>query len=38
MLTIGNQPFLLAVRGGWAWSRGPAQAQAIIAAAPRARR
>ena len=32
MLNVGNQPFLLAVRGGWAWSRGPLQAQAIIAA------
>lgn len=32
MLNIGNQPFLLATRGGWAWSRGPAQAEAIIAA------
>lgn len=32
MLNIGNQPFLLTTRGGWAWSRGPAQAQAIIAA------
>jgi hypothetical protein len=32
MLNVGNQPFLLATRGGWAWSRGPAQAQAIIAA------
>lgn len=32
MLTIANQPFLLAARGDWAWSRGPAQAQAIIAA------
>ena len=32
MLTIANQPFLLAVRGDWAWSRGPAQGQAIIAA------
>ena len=31
--TIGGQPFLLAARGGWAWSRGPAQEQAIIAAA-----
>jgi hypothetical protein len=30
MLKIGDQPFLLAVRGDWAWSRGPAQAQAII--------
>jgi hypothetical protein len=33
ILTIGNQPFLLAVRGDWAWSRGPLQEQAIIAAA-----
>lgn len=32
MLEIGNQPFLLATRGGWAWSRGPLQAQAIVAA------
>lgn len=32
MLQIGDQPFLLATRGGWAWSRGPLQAQAIIAA------
>jgi hypothetical protein len=32
MLQVGNQPFLLATRGGWAWSRGPLQAQAIIAA------
>lgn len=32
MLNIGNQPFLLTTRGGWAWSRGPAQAQAIISA------
>jgi hypothetical protein len=30
MLNIGNQPFLLVTRGGWAWSRGPAQAEAII--------
>ncbi len=30
ILQIGNQPFLLASRGGWAWSRGPLQAQAII--------
>ena len=29
MALIGDQPFLLATRGGWAWSRGPAQAQAI---------
>ena len=32
MLNIGNQPFLLTTRGGWAWSRGPAQSEAIIAA------
>ena len=32
MLQIGGQPFLLAARGGWAWSRGPLQAQAIITA------
>jgi hypothetical protein len=32
MLRIGDQPFLLATRDGWAWSRGPLQAQAIIAA------
>ncbi len=31
MLTIGGQPFLLATRDGWAWSRGPMQAEAIIA-------
>lgn len=31
MLTIGGQPFLLTTRRGWAWSRGPLQAQAIIA-------
>jgi len=30
MLKIGDQPFLLAVRDGWAWSRGPQQAQAIV--------
>lgn len=30
MLQVANQPFLLATRGGWAWSRGPQQAQAII--------
>lgn len=30
--TIGNQPFLLATRGAAAWSRGPSQDQAIIAA------
>jgi hypothetical protein len=33
MATIGRQPFLLVVRGGEAWSRGPAQEQAMIAAA-----
>src|SRR5437763_10739775 len=30
MLQIGGQPYLLVTRGAWAWSRGPAQAQAII--------
>ena len=33
MLTIGERPFLLVARGDWAWSRGPAQDSAIIAAA-----
>jgi hypothetical protein len=33
ILEIGDQPFLLTTRSGWAWSRGPLQAQAIIAAA-----
>jgi hypothetical protein len=32
MLKVGDQPFLLVTRGGWTWSRGPLQAQAIIAA------
>jgi hypothetical protein len=32
MLQVGGQPFLLTTRDGWAWSRGPLQAQAIIAA------
>jgi len=32
ILTVGKQPFLLAARGNWAWSRGPLQEQAIIAA------
>ena len=32
MLRIGDQPFLLVTQGGWAWSRGPLQEQAIIAA------
>jgi hypothetical protein len=30
MLKAGEQPFLLVARDGWAWSRGPAQAQAIV--------
>lgn len=33
MLDISGQPFLLVARGDWAWSRGPRQEQAIIAAA-----
>jgi hypothetical protein len=33
MLTVGDQPFLLVAANGWAWSRGSAQEQAIIAAA-----
>lgn len=32
MLTVGDRPFLLVSRGDWAWSRGPAQEAAIIAA------
>lgn len=32
MLTIDDQPFLLVARGGHAWSRGPRQEAAIIAA------
>jgi hypothetical protein len=36
MVVIGNQPFLLTARDGWAWSRGPAQSEAIIAAARQA--
>jgi len=31
MLQVGDQPFLLVARDGWAWSRGPLQEQAIIA-------
>lgn len=31
-LAIGSRPFLLVARDGWAWSRGPAQAHAIIEA------
>lgn len=33
MLTIGDRPFLLLARGDWAWSNGPLQHAAIIAAA-----
>ena len=33
VLTVGDQPFLLVSSGSWAWSTGPAQEQAIIAAA-----
>jgi hypothetical protein len=32
MLKVGDQPFLLVTRDGWAWSRGPVQSQAIVAA------
>jgi hypothetical protein len=32
MLNVGGQPFLLIARGDWAWSTGPLQEQAIIAA------
>ena len=32
IVTIGDQPFLLPARGGDAWSRGPRQEAAIIAA------
>jgi len=32
MLYIGDQPFLLMARDDMAWSRGPKQEQAIIAA------
>ena len=32
MLRIDNRPFLLISRGNWAWSSGPLQEQAIIAA------
>ena len=38
MLTIDDQPFLLVARGATAWSRGPAQEAAIIAALRRASR
>jgi hypothetical protein len=30
MLQVGAQPFRLVTRDGWAWSRGPAQSQAIM--------
>lgn len=33
VLTVGDQPFLLVPGGQWAWSSGPEQEQAIIAAA-----
>ena len=33
MVQVGDQPFLLVARDGWAWSRGPLQEQAIIATA-----
>lgn len=36
MLHVGDQPFLLMSQGDIAWSRGPAQEQAIIAAMRRA--
>lgn len=32
MLRIDNQPFLLVSQGNWAWSSGPLQERAIIAA------
>ena len=32
IVTIGRKPFLLKVRGDWAWSSGPAQETALIAA------
>ncbi|WP_205479710.1 hypothetical protein [Sphingomonas arenae] len=38
MLTIGTDQFLLVTRGSDAWSRGPAQEQAIIASLRRAPR
>ena len=33
ILHVGTLPFLLVARGDWAWSSGPVQEQAIIAAA-----
>jgi hypothetical protein len=32
MLRVGGQPFLLVSRANWAWSEGPLQDQAILAA------
>ena len=32
MMYVGDMPFLLVARGDMAWSRGPAQDEAIIAA------
>ena len=37
VLNIGGQPFLLLPYGDWAWSRGPLQEQAIMAAVRNAR-
>jgi hypothetical protein len=37
LLNVGRQPFLLVARGAWAWSRGAAQDQAIIASIRRER-
>ena len=33
MLTVGSRPFMLLSLGDWAWSRGPLQEAAILAAA-----
>lgn len=33
ILTVGGRPFLLALRGDWAWGRDARQDQAIVAAA-----
>ena len=33
ILHLGDVPFLLVARGDWAWSRGPAQEQAVMSAA-----
>jgi hypothetical protein len=33
ILTVGGQPFMLVSSGQWAWSSGPPQEEAIIAAA-----